>query len=133
VATKSNKATTKLLKTEYFLAFEGSGRFEIQVPSHVQRVTSFCAVASGKVDPLERVRFFDRTGTEFFAMPVGMVLLHGLVPFASVNPDYTYPQFFGFCVAPEGVVVRGWGRRVSIAKRPESEEKEKSDTEAEGK
>jgi len=106
-----------VLKTEYFLAFEGTGRFEVKIPKHIDVVTSVSVEVTGKADYMDKVRFYDPKGTEFLAVPIALIMASGLFPLQSARVGYTKPVFFGFCQAPENVTVRMWGKQYSKVKQ----------------
>jgi len=106
------------LRTEYVLAFEGTGKFEINVPKQIQRVKIVTAEVFGKANYLDKVRFIDRNGMEFLVLPLAMILSIGYVPIHQFRPEYTRPHYYGSCIAPEGVTIRGWGKVTTVQKLP---------------
>lgn len=106
-----------VLKTEYFLAFEGSGRCEVKIPRHIDVLTSVSVEIDGKANYMDKVRFYDPKGTEFLAVPLALIMAAGLFPLQSARVGYTKPVFFGFCQAPENVTVRIWGKQYSKVKQ----------------
>lgn len=106
-----------VLKSEYFLAFEGTGRFEISIPKNIDLVTSVSVEVTGKANQMDKVRFYDPKGTEFLAIPIVLIMTAGLFPLQSARVGYTKPVFFGFCHTPENVTVRAWGKQYSKVKQ----------------
>lgn len=117
VAAEPKQTVVYVLKTEYFLAFEGVGRFEVKIPRHIDVLTSVSIEVTGKANYMDKVRFYDPKGTEFLAIPLALVMAAGLFPLQSARVGYTKPVFFGFCQAPENVTVRIWGKQYSKVKQ----------------
>jgi len=112
-----------VLKTEYYMIFEGKGQFDIKIPRQIDLVTTVSVEVSGKANSMDKIRFFDRTGTEFLAIPLMLLMSVPLFPVGQARPEYRKPIFWGSCLAPENVIVRGWGKEYTkVRQKPASEE-----------